>query len=379
MRLEIPFLRKNKTQEPPTSSSFLDLPKEAKNKSLGEKLELPDKDPIIDFVYRIPEVVSYIRINYPIPEHEGRELRPGHRLLFSIPEEFRGRIVRDVILRHRKNSKYSVDVGSDGYDPNGAYNRVELHETGIDRWTGWKDPKGYKTDKFAEPRSASNPEEEVLHDWIATVGPINTDAVRITNVGTNPDLSVSSVHGLEIVFYPEFKSIKFQEKIYCMGTEFIEPDKGKLMPSYGGGSFNEGRYEGAIALNQSGQALYELCSDSGPEAKIENGRLVIKFKPGRRFLQAEVAIGDTEHLSYINPKTRSNTRLGYAKLNMGVRRAKTGNVEWFVRNANVPPQGVITGGPDLGESLIEAGDELILESQADTSYVMGWRLAYKED
>ena len=376
MKPEIPFVSKKGKQELPISLQVLDLPN--KLESDPDKLTIKkDKDPAVDFVFENPEIASYTRINYSIPEYEGRELKPGRRLLFLIPPEFRNRIVRDVILRHRKDSKYAVNIGSDGYDPNGAYSRVELHNTDTNQWTGWKDPAGYRTDKFAEPRSSGNPEEEVLHDWIAMVGPITTDAVRVTNVGANPDLSVSSVHGLEIVFYPEFKSIDFKEKIYTLGTKFVNLDKGDLLPSYGAGEFNEGRYVGAIALNRSAPVLFELGKDPGPEARTENDRLVIKLDSGKELLNIEVAIGDTEYLSSRNSETHRNTRLGWAKLWIGIRRAKTGKVDWFVKNANIPPQGVIAGGPHLDNSKIEPGDELILESRADASYVMGWRLTYK--
>ena len=368
---------------PPKEELGINLPSDKKSTSRVHVSDVSreqkeSSDPSIDFVFENPEVDSYTRIGFSIPDYEGRELRPGHRLLFKIPEEFKNRIVRDVILRHRKDSKYAVNIGSDGYDPNGAYSRVELHNSDSGQWTGWSDPAGYRTDKFAEPRSAGNPEEEVLHDWIATVGPISADSVRVTNVGASPDLSVSNVHGLEVVFYPEFKAFDFKERIYTLNTKFVDLDKGDLLPSYGAGEFNEGRYEGSVALNQSSRSvLFELNKDPGEEARVENGRLIIKLDSGKELMNVEVAIGDTEHLRTINPETRRNMRLGWAKLWVGVRRAKTGQTEWFVKNANIPPQGVIAGGPHLENSKIELGDELILESRADTSYVMGWRLAYK--
>jgi len=66
-------------------------------------------------------------INYSLPEYEGRELKPGHRIAFVIPEEFRGRLVRDVVLRHRKDSKYAPGLSEGDWDSNGAY--VELSFT----------------------------------------------------------------------------------------------------------------------------------------------------------------------------------------------------------------------------------------------------------
>ena len=367
------IFEKIKTEPSPPQKQETSLSKEP----VQELKEVHLEDPNTDSIFENPEVDSYARINYLISANEGQELRPDHRLLFKIPEEFKKRTVRDVILRHRKSLKYKIGIGSDGYDPNGAYSRVELHDTDKSEWIGWRDPAGHQADKFAEPRGAGDPEEEVLHDWIATVGPVSADAIRVTNVGQNPELSVSNIHGLEVVFYPESESISFKERIYTEGTKFANLEKNDFLPKYGAGSFNEGKYVGAIALNRSAPALFELGKDPGPEARIENGRLIIKLESGRELLNVEVAIGDTEHLNYINPKTHRNTRLGWAKLWVGIKRAGTGNTEWFIKNANIPPQGVISGGPHLERAKIEDEDELVLESRADASYVMGWRLGYK--
>lgn len=96
------------------------------------------------------------------------------------------------------------------------------------------------------------------------------------------------------------------------------------------------------------------------------------------FLASVEAAGDTEHLDEVNPKTGRHTRLGWAKLWVGIKRAGSEDVEWFVPRANVPPQGVIAGGPDLEHSLIGEGDKLVIQSRDDTSYLMGWRLAYEQ-
>lgn len=274
-----------------------------------------------------------------------------------MPEEFRNRIVRDVILKHRKPEAYRKDIGPDRHDPYGAYSRVELLDSASQEWVGWRDPKGYSADKFAEPRPASDPENEVLHDWIATVGPVRAEAVRVTNVGKNPDYSVLSVHGVEVVFFPEANKIQFVDQIYCEGTEFIDLEEGKLLPKYGGGSHTEGIYEGAVTLR---------------------GDFFVDLEPDRKLLQVEIAAGDTEHLDYVNPKTGRQTRLGYAKLSVGILRA-SGQTEWFVERANVPPQGVISGAPFLEKSLINPGDRLVIRSEDDTSYLMGWRIGYEKE
>jgi hypothetical protein len=361
-----------------------DIPSDAliwKEPSQAQKpkvVEQREKDPQVDLVIDQPEIRSYTSIEYQISQSEGHELKPDRRIVFVVPPEFQGRLVRDVILRHRKGEKYRVDITPDRYDPHGAYSRVEVHDLPSGQWVGWQDPKGYSADKFAESRPSSDPENEVLHDWIA-VGEIKPDQVRVTNVGQHPEYSVAQIHGLEIVFYPELEGVSYGERIYTPGTQFIDLEKGRKLPSYGGGSFNEGVYHQAIALNHSGHALYELGKDPGPETKVEDHQLTIKLQKGQSLVQVEVAIGDTENLDHISPKTKRKTRLGFAKLWIGIKKALTGQIDWFVKNANVPPQGVIAGGPIPEKSVVEEGDELVIESRDDASFVMGWRLAYKEN
>jgi hypothetical protein len=351
------------------------------SEQVGKKIsdvlrEIKEKERI-DEIFDNPEIKSYTSLDYQLPEHGGRELRAGHRLVFVIPERFLHRIVRDVILKHRKGEKYRVDIGPNKHDPYGAYSEVLAHDARTDGWYGWRDPKGYDPVKFAEPRPSHDPENEVLHDWIATVGEIEADAICVTNVGNHPEFSTSQIHGLEVVFFPEMEGVDYQERIYTPGTNFIDLEKKRLLPQYGGGSHTEGIYEGAMALNQSREALYELGREPGSDAELVDGKLLVDLPPGKSLVQAEVSVGDTEHQKEVSYKTGRRTRLGYAKLWVGIERGNDKEVEWFIQNANIPPQGVIAGGPHLERAKIEAGDRLVIESRQDTAYVMGWRLAYK--
>ena len=352
------------------SESFSKLIEEPLKESL-------EKDAFFDVVLDNPKIISHTTISYEFNDSGGRELRPEHSIGFTIPKEFRNRLVRDVTLKHRKDQKYAKDIGPDRHDPYGAYSLVELHDRLSDRWLSWSDPKGYSPTKFAEPRPSSDPENEVLHDWIATVGKVQSDVIKVTNVGKNPDYSVSQIHGLEVVFFPDLEGVIYQERIYSQGTNFIDLKNDKFLPTYGGGSHTEGIYSGALALNQHGDALYEPGTDPGLGARLEKNRLHIKLEKGRNLVQIEVAIGDTEHLDHINPKTNRKTRLGYSKLWVGIKKKDSDEVDWFIKNTNIPPQGVISGGPKLDNGQIEDGDELIIEARDDTAYVMGWRLAYK--
>ena len=337
-----------------------------------------EQDSIVDHVYTEAEVRSLTSCAFQMTEHEGRELGPGRRLGFVVPKEFQGRIVRDVVLQHRKAEKFRESIGTDGYDTHGAYSRVEVHDGTDKKWKEWKDPKGYSPDKFAEPRPVSDPENEVLHDWIATVGKLSPDALRITNVGDGHELSTVQIHGIEIVFFPDLENATFEESIYCEGTTFVDLESENPLPTYGGGSRTEGKYIGALPLNMRGSARYELGSDPGPGAALENGRLEIALQSGKELVQLEVAVGDTEHLDHVSPKTGRRTRLGYSKIWAGIQKAQTGETTWFIQNANVPPQGVLAGGPFPSDAHIEEGDKLIIEAREDTSYLMGWRIAYEE-
>jgi hypothetical protein len=358
MKFEFPFFKKDEAKKD------------------GVVLEFKD-DPMVDAILDKPEIVSHTNIRFDVANYEGRELEPGHKLVFLISQQFKGRIVKDVILRHRKGEKYRKDMGPDHRDPYGAYSLVELHDLESDQWVGWRDPKGYDPVKFAEPRSASDPENEVLHDWIATVGKVTPDAVKITNVGLHPKWSTSQIHGLEVVFFPELEDVSYENRIYSEGTKFIDLEKNELLPSYGGGSNTEGVYRGALVLNSYRATLYETRTDPGPGAELEHSRLKIKLKPDQSLAQVEVAVGDTEHLKEISPKTGRKTRLGYSKLWVGLKRAKTGETEWFVKNANIAPQCIISGAPGLKDNNVENGDELIIEARDDAAYIMGWRVAYK--
>jgi hypothetical protein len=345
--------------------------------SLHEILQM---DESVDAIIDEPRVLSNTTLKYTLPEPEGRELRPGRSLVFMVPEEFKNKreaYLRDLVLMHRKGEKYVKDIGSDRHDPYGAYSRVEVHDQETGQWVQWVDPKGYSPDKFAEPRPSADPENEVLHDWVATVGKIRPDAIKVTNVGQSPDYSVSQVHGVEMILFPELEGVKYNERIYTPGTSFIDLENNQSMPTYGGGSRTEGIYTQAIPLNLSSQPLYELGHDPGPEAQLTSTTLKIDLQPGQKIVQIEVSVGDTEHLDHINPKTNRQTRLGYSKLWVGIEKAGSGNIDWFIQNANIPPQGVIAGGPKPELSQVEQGDKLVIEARQDTAYVMGWRVAYE--
>lgn len=358
--------------------------KEVEGAGSLSRVEAPEKDPAVDLILKDPKIDSYTSIEFALPEYEGRELTPGRRIEFHVPKEFQGRIVRDVILHHRKADKYAKDIkyskttGEVEWDPNGAYTRVEVFDKQDEVWKQWSDPMGYNSDKFAELRGSGNPEVENLHDWIATVGKLHANRVRVTNVGKHPTLSTVQIHKLEVNFFPELEGVTYEDRIYCKGTSFVDIENEKLLPTYGGGEHTSGKYVGAIRLGGygGGSGLFKLGDDPGEGARVESNRLIYKLEAGKKLAQVEVSVGDTEY--YGATRGGKNTRLGWAKLWVGIKRAATEGTEWFIKNANIPPQGVISGAPLEELSDIKTGDEIVIESRADTAYVMGWRVAYKD-
>lgn len=323
----------------------------------------------VDRIFNEGLVTSATTVEFGVEDHDGVELSPGHSFAFVIPENMRGRLVRDVILKHRKAEKYRVE-GSESYDPNGAYSRVELHDQNTGQWLSWLDPEGYNPDKYAEWRSAQDPEVENLHDWIATVGEIKPDIALVTNVGQHPEYSTSNIHALEVVFFPELGDVTYDEHIFTPGTKFVDIEHGKTLPEYGGGERTHGVYKNSVVLGRA-NPKFEVCQDPGEDVEVSGSTMSIKLPGGKDLVQIEVAAGDTEN--------GTKPRLGWAKLWVGIQREGSNKVDWFVQNANVPPQGVISGGPALEHSAIKDGDRLVIKSAQDTTYVMGYRLAYKED
>ena len=335
----------------------------------------PFKAESVKKIVKTPNKTTYSTLVYESENFGGDELEPSKRMLFVIPEEFKGRVIRDIILKHRKDpSRFS----GDGWDPNGAYSRVLIKDSRTENWKSWIDPTGNKSDKFAESRASSNPENEILHDWIATVGEVQPSLISVENVGQT-DQAVSNIHGVEVVFFPEKEGVEYQEQIFTPGTSFVDLDKQQNEPSYGGGPRYRGQYPSAVALGGWGrdQENTMIDDDSNKEFYLDRqGQIHIKLEPGKKFVNLELAIGDT-HQDGIANKDGHNGTLGWAKIYAGLATKGHMDTSNFMHNVNVPPAGVLAGGPEQSDKVIQDGDEIVIESKSDTSYLMGYRIAYK--
>lgn len=300
------------------------------------------------------------------------DLAPGQKIIIVIAQNKITGILKDVILSHRKKEKYwNLPPGGNrkDHDPAGAYSRIRVLDKKDGKWKDWKDPKGYNPIKFAERRP--DIEYENLHDWYATVGNIAPLAIEITSAGHDPEWSIVTIHGLDVVTYPEISENSIvQEHIYTPGTSFADLKYGaKKLPSYGGGK-HEGGYPSAVPLGGKNHREHFPLTESVQSSNDyidKNNRLHIKLLAGKMLKSLEVSIGDT----WFNYKGSGTFQLGWAKLTAYIQK-KGGSCDKFINNANIPPQGVILGGPEK-DYIAEEGDEVVIESYP-TSYLMGWRL-----
>ncbi|MBI4816771.1 MAG: hypothetical protein HY791_10965 [Deltaproteobacteria bacterium] len=339
------------------------------------------KDPSVTRVFQKPTKRTSTTVTFKMPDQFGTELKPGERWLFEIPEDLRGTPIRTAVLAHRKDSKYA-DTVEGKWDKEGAYNLVTARKSGSESWVTWRDQYGSK--KFAEPRSSHDPENENLHDWMDCVGPTNIDLLAVTGVGQGAK-AIASVHFLEIEFFPSGKKGGEIEEIFTKGTAFVDPEKGIRKPRYGGGQaahFSEdqiqkhGLYPGSVELGGYGAGEKKISEHARVDSQ---GRLHIKLPEGKVFGSLEVSVGDTSvdtsrPLSEQKNQDGHIGRLGFAKLYAHVERADGSKSKPFMENVNVPPSGVLSGGPAESGISAKAGDEIVITSQAHKSWVMGYRV-----
>lgn len=337
-------------------------------------------------VFDKPSSVTSTTVRFEIGGYGGKEIKPGEQWLFEVPEQFRDTPIRTAILAHRKDDKYAHTYQGER-DQEGAYNLVTARKTGTDEWVTWSDMYGSK--KFAERRSAGDPENENLHDWVAAVGRQNVDLLSVKNVGQGKH-AIANVHLLEIEFFPPGKRAGVQEEIFTPGTQFADLDEGRTKPRFGGGMGSslgsetlktKGLYPDAVVLGGYGPGG---AKPDPQKAYLSGGRLRIKLPPGKKIGSVEIACGDTEFDKSRPTEQQRNKdghygKLGWAKLHARIRHGDTGKTSKdFMVNVNVPPAGVLSGGPTDAGYVTKPGDEIEIESRGHQSWVMGYRIQFVE-
>lgn len=309
----------------------------------------------------------------------GLELHPGTEMTFEVPLNYQKGIVRNIYLTHRKDSKFdaSVTYNSDGtfYDSQGAYDDISCFDPSVGYARSWT------AKKFAEPRSPSQPEVETLHDWVYYVDIFSTNMIYLKSATpVSKPLGVANIHKVEIEFFPTGEPSFSQVEIYSPGTTFINFTSGQLLPTYGGGPLadlsysqmeTEGLYPDAVAIGTYGKKV--VVSDN---VYVDYyGNMHIKIPAGKKLGGFEISIGDTKYDINKPPSSQVNKDGGYGALGWAkITATLSVSDETCLTDANVPPSGVISGGPQSFNYITKNNEEIVVSS---TSYA--WVMAYKVD
>lgn len=342
-----------------------------------------------DRVFNHPVRKNAPTLSYIINEKTGVELKKWKYWKFIIPEEFIEQKLLFSILVHRKDpSRGNIKSGKRDMHP--AYVLFQAHDKETGFYKNWVDSNGDK--KYSEIRSAKNPEDETLHNCMKAFGNIKIDHFILKNVGFGDfDKAVANIHRIDLVFRPELKNTFYRTKIYTPDTEFSDASKGKIVPLFGGGPRTDGKFENAVLL---GSRRYQRIRkiNSLPEkyrftvndsSDFDNyldglGRLHISLPVGNKLDFIEVAVGDLDITSMSANKDGYYGRSGRSEINLYLNNIITHNREYLIVRGNVGMAGLLAASPRQSEYVIKNGDELIIESNFDVSFLMGYRLTLKD-
>lgn len=316
----------------------------------------------------------------------GKLLKQGEKWCLLLPEKFAGRQINYIIMRFRQSQNKMINDGSRDQSP--AYILVEAHDLASGLLWPWYDR--YGTEKYVEPRSADDPENENLHDCLNCMAGVKADKIVLTNAGYGDPLqSVAMMYSAEVVFFPDFTNTSIREFIYTPGTRFASPDEKRILPEFGGGPRLGGKYPGAMMLGVR-RHFRKIYQDKIPQVHrfattqpvaedgfIDGlGRLCFYLPTGKKLRQIEVAAGDVDNTVLETNKDAHFGRLGWSELYFYIKNGKDRKLRLLARKVNVGPEGIIAVAPDYGDYEIMIGDQLVIESRLDVGYIMGLRLLF---
>jgi hypothetical protein len=317
-----------------------------------ESLAQKNSDHVIKYFLE-PDKKTCSTISYKFPD---LKMKPNDSVYFHVPEEFRNRGVRFMVLGHRQEP--GPENIPNTWDNNPGLSSVQIHSD--KGWNYWSGPaSGKQGAKFAEVRSDA--EIENLYDWdhyghtnlstkTNSTDVLLPDAMKVTSVGTDFVL----LSELTLKVNPP-KEVDKQETIYSPGTAFTPNNPEKKYVLSGGQNF-KGKFPAAMAL-------------SGNEISIP-------LKAGLKITTIDVACGDSHPDGIQNSDGGWGTQ-GWAKLSIGIKN-KSGSIKWLMNKENVPPEGVLMTSPESCDEKTEEGSEVIIKSDDDTTYVMGVHVGFGE-
>ena len=331
--------------------------------------------------YAVPTSRTASTVTFKIsPE---KVLNPGENMYFGVPVDIAARPVRFAILGHRQDP--SREKGWDAarkWDDKPGITAMQFHSVKPgEGWRYWQGPSsGRLGGKFAEIRN--DPELENLYDFqkfghtsvetnSTTTSNLLADGIRLTNTGVD-EVLVSEV---TLKVLPP-KPSRYLTGTFSPGTEIGEYEtmKGQTFGGGQGGSFM-GKFPGALEMGRGGSGG-EGAAKLPSGWRINKGKLHIPLPAGVNVASIEVAIGDTKPDGARN-KDGGWGSLGWARLNARVQRAD-GSSDVLINNENIPPEGVLSGSPLDSCYSTRSGDEVVVDIQRDTAYIMGLRVGIRD-
>lgn len=358
------------TGDPSGSKRVRSLAKQAKE--AGEK--------VVDVITK-PTNTTSTTVSYKIAP---RVLKPGESLYFAVPEALRDKPVNFVILGHKGDASLDTDPDkSDKWDDTPALASVQVHARDLPEekaWRYWKgSASGAKGSKFAEV--GYGVELENLYEWRKighgavsddsfSKAALHPDAIRVVSMGEDP-VTISEVTLKVTPAKPDLTL----EAVFSEGTKIGDPETGEGR-AYGGGQGHQGTFPGALELRGWGSSGGAGAAKLPEGWKLVNGALEIPLVPGKRITAVEVACGDSHPDKITNADGGWGTK-GWSKLSIGLKKASGSSIEYLMQSENVPPEGVLGGGPKDGKYVTKAGDKIVISASSDTTYVMAARVGLK--
>lgn len=342
------------------------------NRELLNNLVKNEKHGNIVKVYHLPTKINSLSLEYNIPEII---LNPRDILYFYIPEKFKDMTLSWLGFSHRQDEENST---SRDLNPGLTSALVYSSSKPGDEFRHWGGPaSGPLASKFAE--RGIYPEYDALYEWPLkghrgfvnkkkSFELISPNVVRIQNVGTD----LVHFSKLDLKINPSKYSI-IKDSIFTKKSKFgaIETMKGRF---YGGGQRLRGTFPNAIVLTaKSTPRQPKLPSNF----RVLKNKLKIALIPNEKFSFIQIMCGDSYPDRIINRDGGYGTS-GNARINISIKNRYSGKSRLLAKNINIPPEGIITSSALDEDTIVEAGDELIITNGVTKSpiYIMATRVGY---
>lgn len=354
------------------------------DEQLVQKLAAENKDSKTINTFLKPTMRTSSSITYTLePEVT---LQPGEAIYFGVPGDIAKRSVRFTVLGHRQDKETEKGWGATrpDWDDVPGYTSVQFHSS-TDKahpWRYWMgDASGKFGSKFAEIRPKGEPEIENLYEFRihghggvdgggGTTDPLYADAIRLVATGKDQVL-ISQITMKVAPPKPE----RYISQTFSPGTDLGDADG--VDAKYGGGQGFEGKFPDALVLAPYGKGAGDKPANLPNGWRMKGNKVYIPLPTGVSVTGLELAMGDS-HPDGIRNKDGGWGTLGYAQISARLKRAN-GSTDVLMNRENVPPEGVLVGTPQDGCYKTQPGDELELETNRDTSYIMGLRIGVRDN